>query len=82
VDVGVGILNTELTYDIHCTFMKHGPRGSITGSLTHIICDIQLCLVPGSDSVVLEKLVVKDIGHLKARITGLGSVLNFIVSHV
>lgn len=54
--------------------------GSITGRLTHISCDVQLCLV--SDKVVLEKLTVKDIGHLKSRITGLGSVLNFIVSRV
>lgn len=62
--------------------MKHGPRGTVAGSLTHITCDVQLCFVPGSETVTLEKLVVTDIGSLKARITGLGSVLNFIVSHV
>jgi len=31
VDVGVGVVDSEITYDIHATFMKHGPRGSITG---------------------------------------------------
>jgi hypothetical protein len=29
VDVGVGIMNTGLNYDIHATFMNHGPRGKI-----------------------------------------------------
>lgn len=82
VDVEVGINNPLVNYDIHATFMKHGPRGTIAGSLSHITCDVQLCFVPGSETVTLEKLVVKDIGSLKAKITGLGSVLNFIVSHV
>ncbi len=82
VDVEVGINKPLVNYDIHATFMKHGPRGTISGSLTHITCDVQLCFIPGTDTVTLEKLVVKDIGGLKARITGLGSVLNFIVSHV
>lgn len=82
VDVEVGINKPLINYDIHATFMKHGPRGTIVGSLTHITCDVQLCFIPGSDTVTLEKLVVKDIGGLKAKITGLGTVLNFIVSHV
>jgi len=80
--VEIGIINTELIYDVHIKLMKRGPKGTLHGSVTHITCDVQLCLVPGSEIVVLEKLKVKDIGNLKAKFTGLGSMMNFLVSQV
>lgn len=82
VDVELGILRSELDYEVDARFMNHGPRGSVSGSLTHVVAHVTLNIQPGTEKVTLKELTVHEIGHLKAKITGLGSILNFLISRV
>jgi len=77
----LGINDAAMGYSLSITFLDIGPRGSMRGNMQYAHLYFKARLDVSSKIVHIDRLDVKDIGHIDTEITGLG-IFNWLAEMI